>query len=85
MEIFKIKIMKTLRIKMVAVFVLHRVLWFLMGRLGRKLWIKRSLRLWWVIFWWGLLGMLIMGYVVIPFFRILFMLTEGFNYVILGY
>lgn len=77
--------MKTLRIKTTAIFILTRVQWFLCGRLGKKLWIKRSLRLWWVIFWWGLLGMLIMGYAVIPFFRVLFMMTEGFNYIILGY
>lgn len=30
---------------------IRRIYWFINGRVSRRLWVRRDLRKWWIIFW----------------------------------
>lgn len=60
------------RIKHVTIksaLVVRRIIWFFNGRLARRLYIRRDIRKYWQIFWWGLIGILAFTYILIPIFE----------------
>lgn len=71
------------RIKHVEVMfllVVRRIIWFLNGRLACRLYIRRDIRKYWKIFWWGLLGVLVFLFILKPFFEVLEKLVDIINY-----
>lgn len=63
---------------------LRRIQWFINGRLARHLYVKRSIRPYWRVFWVSLSVILILAYIVSPLV-ILWMKGVGFiNYVVWG-
>ena len=46
--------------------VVRRIIWFFNGRLARRLYIRKDIRKYWRIFWWGLITVLAFTYILIP-------------------
>lgn len=59
--------------------VVRRIIWFLNGRLTRRLYIRSDIRKYWQIFWWSLTAILTFTYALIPIFECLDLVVASLN------
>ena len=72
------------RIKHVTIkltLVVRRIIWFFNGRLARRLYIRKDIRKYWQIFWWGLIGILACIYILFPSLDAWMKFVDLVNYV----
>lgn len=61
--------------------VVRRIIWFFNGRLTRRLYIRKDIRKYWQIFWWGLIVVLAFIYILIPFGNAWMQMVDFINFV----